>query len=105
MADVARRLGWSRRRLERLFARDVGIPPKLYARIVRLNAVLATLEEPERPQAVDLALEAGYFDQSHLLRDFRALAGRRPGAARTEDGEMSRHFTHPERRRALLEGE
>ena len=94
--EVSRALGWSRRRLERAFARDLGIPPKLYARIVRLNAVLATLDEGERAAAVDVALEAGYFDQAHLLRDFRILAGRPPRAARLADGEMARHFTHPD---------
>ena len=87
------------------FARDLGIRPKVYARIVRLNAVLATLDDAERARAVDLALEAGYFDQAHLLRDFRILAGRTPRAGRERDGEMARHFTHPERLKALLAGE
>lgn len=103
--DVSRSLGWSRRRMQRVFARDLGISPKLYARIVRLNAVLATLGETERARAVDLALDAGYFDQAHLLRDFRILAGRKPSAGRAADGEMARHFTHPERLKALLAGE
>jgi transcriptional regulator GlxA family with amidase domain len=105
MDDVARTLGFSRRRLERAFARELGIPPKLYARIVRLNAVLAVLDESERPHAVDLALDAGFFDQAHLLRDFRILAGRTPSASRESDGEMARHFTHPRRLRALFAGE
>jgi AraC-like DNA-binding protein len=103
--DVAWSLGWSRRRMQRAFARDLGIPPKLYARIVRLNAVLATLDAKERARAVDLALDAGYFDQAHLLRDFRILAGRTPGAGRVADGEMARHFTHPERLKAILAGD
>ena len=103
--DVARRLGWTRRRLERSFARELGIRPKLFARIVRLNAVLAGLGAAERASAVDLALAAGYFDQAHLLRDFRGLAGRRPGASRERDGELARHFTHPERLRLLFAGE
>lgn len=102
--DVARTLGWSRRRLERVFARDVGLRPKLFFRIVRLNAVLATLDAGERAPAVELALEAGYFDQAHLLRDFRFLAGRGPGAGREGDGELARNFTRPERLRALLAG-
>jgi AraC-like DNA-binding protein len=103
--DLSSSLGWSRRRMQRAFARDLGIAPKLYARIVRLNAVLATLDESERARAVDLALDAGYFDQAHLLRDFRILAGRTPSAGRAEDGELARHFTHPERLKALLAGE
>jgi AraC-like DNA-binding protein len=103
--DVARSLGWSRRRMERIFARDLGIRPKVYARIVRLNAVLATLEDAERGRAVDVALDAGYFDQAHLLRDFRILAGRTPRSRRESDGEMARHFTDPRRLRALLSGD
>jgi len=103
--DVARSLGWSRRRIERAFKRDLGIRPKLYSRIVRLNSVLATLDEAERGSAVDLALDAGYFDQAHLLRDFRVLAGRAPRAGREGDGEMARHFTRPERLQALFAGE
>jgi len=103
--DVAHTLGLSRRQLERAFLQALGIGPKLYARIARLNAVLATLDDGERGGAVDLALEAGYFDQPHLLRDFRALAGRPPGRGRDADGELARHFTHPERLRALFRGE
>jgi len=105
IADVARALGWSRRRLERVFARELGIRPKLFARIVRLNAVLAGLDAAERASAVDLALDAGYFDQAHLLRDFRVLAGRTPRHGRERDGELARNFTHPERLRLLLAGE
>jgi len=100
--DLARRLGTARRRLERAFARELGIRPKLFARIVRLNAVLAGLDEAGRTRAVDAALAAGYFDQAHLLRDFRGLAGCRPGQARDGDGELGRHFTRPERLRLLL---
>lgn len=102
---VAGRLGISRRRLERALARDLGIRPKLFARIVRLQAAIATLAADERMRAVDWALEAGYFDQSHLSRDFRAMTGRRAGARREDDGELARHFTDPRRLAALLDGE
>jgi transcriptional regulator GlxA family with amidase domain len=102
---VADRLGIQPRRLERAFARDLGIRPKLFARIVRLNAALATLGQAERLRAVDWALEAGYFDQAHLSRDFRAVAGRRPGAPRESDGRLARHFTAPRRLLAYLAGE
>jgi methylphosphotriester-DNA--protein-cysteine methyltransferase len=103
--DVARALGVSRRRLERSFRRELGIRPKLFARIARLNAVLAGLDAAERASAVDVALAAGYFDQAHLLRDFRGLAGRTPRASRERDGELARHFTDPERLRLLFDGE
>ena len=100
--DVARALGWSRRRLERAFDQDLGISPKLFARIVRLTAVLASLDDSARGRAVDVALEAGYFDQSHLLRDFRQLAGGAPRSLGLASGDLSRHLTRPERLRVLL---
>ncbi|HMI89073.1 MAG TPA: DUF6597 domain-containing transcriptional factor [Polyangiaceae bacterium] len=103
--DIAAKLGCTRRQLERSFARDLGLGPKVYARIVRLNTVLARLDECERPAAVDVALEAGYFDQAHLLRDFRLLAGRSPRQGRAEDGAMARNFTRPERLRLLFLGD
>lgn len=102
---LAGALGVTRRRLERVCARGLGIRPKLFARIVRLNAALAGLEAADRASAVDLALEAGYFDQAHLLRDFRGLAGRTPRVGRVRDGELARHFTDPERLRLLLAGD
>lgn len=103
--EVAAQVGISRRRLERLFARDLGIRPKLFARIVRLNAALARLEQGDREAAVNAALDAGYFDQAHMSRDFQAVAGRTPGARRSEDGALARHFTRPERILAWLAGE
>src|SRR5262249_28388247 len=101
MEDAARALGWSRRRLERGFQRALGISPKRYARIVRLNGVLASLDGEERVRAVDLALDAGFFDQAHLARDLRGLAGATPRSARPA-GELARQFQRPERLRALL---
>ncbi len=101
---LAQTLGCSRRSLERHFQRELGISPKRYARIVRVQAVLSALAPGERAQWVEQALAAGYFDQAHLLHDFRELAGRSPAAARDADGELARHFTRPERLRALLGG-
>lgn len=102
--DTARSLGWSRRRMERAFDHDLGISPKVFARIVRLSAVLARLDGAERDSAVDLALDSGYFDQSHLLRDFRELVGTAPRNVGASVGELSRQFIRPERLRALLAG-
>ena len=103
--EVASELGRSRRQLERAFVTGLGIGPKLYSRIVRLQAALVEIDAAERGASVDAALAAGYFDQSHLLRDFRTLAGRPAARSRQADGEMSRHFTAPQRLLALLAGE
>jgi AraC-like DNA-binding protein len=101
IATLARSCGTSRRTLVRTFQRELGITPKQYTRIVRLNAVLSSMQAAERTRFVDVALEAGYFDQAHLSRDFRQLAGRK-ASSRESDGGLARHFTRPDRLRTLL---
>ncbi len=74
--------GLSPRQFRRRFTDAVGYGPGLYRRIVRLGrfATLANLH-PGRSQA-DLAAEAGYHDESHLIRDCRALTGQLPSTLR-----------------------
>jgi AraC-like DNA-binding protein len=74
---VARALGLGERQLERLFAEQVGLGPKRFARIARLERAVALLETPIRGQAA-LAAHAGYADESHLIREFKALAAITP---------------------------
>jgi AraC-like DNA-binding protein len=94
-----------RRRLERLFRRETALTPKQYIRIVRLTALLRRLEAPDRDRLVDVALDAGYFDQAHMARDFKALTARRASGRRGDDGELAVHFTRPERLLRLLASE
>ena len=73
--------GWSRRYVTARFRRQLGVAPKAYARLLRFDHASALLggSSPGRTLA-DVAMEAGYYDQSHLTRDFVALAGMTPGA-------------------------
>ncbi|SRR5258707_13768760 len=52
--------------------------PKLFQRIQRFHKTLALVTETARPQWAQLALDAGYFDQSHLIRDFLSSSGAIP---------------------------
>ncbi|MEV5872972.1 helix-turn-helix domain-containing protein [Streptomyces sp. NPDC052101] len=70
--DVARELAVSERQLRNLFAEGVGVSPKHYARIDRVRTV-ATRAGSARWS--ELAAATGYFDQSHMTSDFRALMG------------------------------
>jgi AraC-like DNA-binding protein len=74
---LARRLGVGRRRLERGFRELVGLPPKRLARIVRFQTALQLAESGGHRWA-QLALQCGFADQAHLIRDFRAFAGLSP---------------------------
>lgn len=66
------------RQLEREFKNKLGVSPKTYMRISRLNSVLQLINQnPSIPQA-QLAYLCGYADQAHFIRDFKLLTGERP---------------------------
>src|SRR5215210_2739258 len=78
VADLHKELDVSRKHLAVSFTRYIGISAKSYAQIQRF---LWTLEQLRSASDVDwsrLALEAGYSDQSHLVRDFRAVGAASP---------------------------
>ena len=79
----------SRKHLAALFAAHLGVSPKTYARIERFAWVLRRIQESESVDWSALALEAGYSDQSHLVRDFQRVASATPTSflrTRTPDG-------------------
>jgi AraC-like DNA-binding protein len=78
VSELAKRHGRSVRQIERIFEDHVGLSPKLFSRIVRLQAALRMGQRESAPDWSALALAAGYFDQSHMVRDFRALTGETP---------------------------
>jgi AraC-like DNA-binding protein len=87
MRALAERLGVPERRLERLFLAGVGVSPKKLARIARLHAVLGRLAHA-RAASVPwgmLAIEFGFADQAHLIREFRQLVGTTPASYARDD--------------------
>lgn len=95
---LAKDTGYSQRHLDGLFRRWVGLSPKQFARIRRFQGVLSHVVRgtttppspqemgvpvpvrPIKPQWARLAAEHGYYDHSHLVRDFHELAGMSPTA-------------------------
>jgi len=73
---LAQQIGVSQERFEKRFRRDVGTSPKQYCSLLRLRFALNTYR-PGRT-LTDVALEAGYYDQSHFIREFRAVTGESP---------------------------
>ena len=88
--DLAYRVGWSRRKLERQFARHVGLSPKALCRVARLQELVTRLGT--QPLA-HLALDLGFADQAHLSRDFRSLAGQTITDYAAENHALSDCFT------------
>lgn len=84
--DLAAGLGVSRQHMAAQFRSKVGLSPKLYARICRFRRATATLSAAPGPGPhtgtgpdwAQLALDCGYFDQSHLIHDFQEFAGSTP---------------------------
>jgi len=74
---VAAEAGVSRQHLARAFAYHVGVSPKTFARVMRFRRALALARRGNQVWA-DLAVELGYFDQSHLIAEFREFAGETP---------------------------
>jgi len=88
VADLAADVGWSRRHFSERFAREVGLPPKQAARVVRFGRATRMLREGSPGggsprgggwELGELAHVCGYFDQAHLTNEFKALAGCTPG--------------------------
>jgi AraC-like DNA-binding protein len=77
---LARDVGWSRRHLSDRFQREVGLSPKVMARVLRFDGARRLLQRPGRPGLAEVAASCGYYDQAHLNREFRELAGLAPTA-------------------------
>jgi AraC-like DNA-binding protein len=81
VAAVADSLGWTVRRLSRCFSPQIGLAPKRFARVRRFQRVLGRSADTAAPiDWAQLAVECGFFDQAHLIHEFRAHAGTTPTA-------------------------
>jgi AraC-like DNA-binding protein len=75
VAETARRIGWSERRFSQVFREEVGLTPKVWCRIRRFQSAVRQLHAGVRIPWAELALDCGYYDQSHFANDFRAFSG------------------------------
>jgi AraC-like DNA-binding protein len=78
IASLARELAWSHRRLIASFREHVGLGPKRIGRVLHFRRAHRALEGSGAPGAAAVALACGYYDQAHLIHDFRELAGLTP---------------------------
>jgi AraC-like DNA-binding protein len=76
--DVARDAGLSQRRFSQLFTREVGMSPKLFYRVQRFRQALETVRHAAEPNWAQVAVDCGYYDQSHLIHDFRFFSNLSP---------------------------
>lgn len=76
--DLAAHLGLSQRRFIQVFSHQVGVTPKVFARVRRFQRALDRARSSVAPDWADIAAAGGYFDQSHLIHDFQRLCGLSP---------------------------
>lgn len=91
IADAAEEVGLSSRQLERRFRDTVGISPKLFCRMQRFQRIFHVMESPGADWVSD-AVHCGYYDQAHLIRDFREFSGKTPTALLGPEVDLARHF-------------
>ena len=81
ISEVARDVGWSQRHLSAQFTREIGLRPKMAARVIRFHRARGMLQRTVgagRPDIAGVAARCGYFDQAHLIRDWQQFTGLSP---------------------------
>lgn len=80
--ELADELGWSQRHLASRFGQEIGLSPRAAVKVVRFDRARRALADRVTDGApadlAGLAADHGYYDQAHLARDFRELAGCSP---------------------------
>jgi AraC-like DNA-binding protein len=77
---IAHHANLSPRQFRRRCLEETGLTPKRLARVLRFRHACRIADGPNRPNWSDIALEAEYFDQAHLIRDFHQFTGQTPMA-------------------------
>lgn len=94
IAQLAHNSGLAPRRFIDLFRHHVGITPKLFCRVRRFQDVLRRISTGRPVVWTSVALDCGYFDQSHFIRDFQSFAGVNPSKYVTDHSSFSGHHNH-----------
>jgi AraC-like DNA-binding protein len=78
IARIAQVHGLSRQQFARRFTEAAGVPPKLFARITRFQALVHSLLATDVSRWASLSSRLGFYDQAHMINEFRDLAGAPP---------------------------
>jgi len=95
--DIARDIGLSQRRFIQVFTEEIGLTPKLFSRVKRFQRTMAIVRQATALDWARLAVDCGYFDQSHLIRDFLMLSGFSPSDYLRRQNYLRQHGVHIKR--------
>jgi len=76
--DIARQHGVSRKQVAQRFSAAIGMTPKLFARVTRFQALIQALLSSDVSRWVSVAPDLGFYDQAHMINEFRGFAGSAP---------------------------
>ncbi len=93
LKNILEDLQISERQFERRFVDRIGVGPKGFARIIRFQNALRTIQSTPRINLTEAAMSFGYFDQAHFIKEFKQLSGLTPTSYISEAHQMSDHFT------------
>jgi|GEM_PF-1028133 len=95
IATFCKNSGWSYKKLERAFLREIGYTPKAWHRLVRFNKALRYIDTANRldtaknQSLTKIGYHCGYYDQSHFIKDFCRYAGASPGKFETAENPIA----------------
>jgi len=78
LADVASDVCLCQRHFERKFKSVIGVSPKMLAKIFRFNNALQCMQKHQHADLLTVAVDCGYYDRTHLAKDFKLLTGETP---------------------------
>jgi AraC-like DNA-binding protein len=94
--ELAGHLRINRRQLERKFSAAIGLSPKQFSKVIRLQATLKTMQQKKYTTLTSLAYENGYYDQAHFIKDFKEFTGFSPRQFYAENLKLSALFSGAE---------
>lgn len=94
--ELAEQLNINRRQLERKFSSSIGLSPKQFSKLIRLQATIKMLQQKKFTSLTSLAYENGYYDQAHFIKDFREFTGVSPKEFYADSLKMSALFSAAE---------
>lgn len=86
--------GISERSLERYFKTNIGLAPKYYSRIIRFSSIFKLVQDKSVDWA-DIVHRAGYYDQSHFIKNFKEFTGEDPSKYGFSEKNMANFFLKP----------
>lgn len=95
VAAVSHRVGMTSKSFARRFVETVGLTPKRFSRVRRFQRLITAVTAGDETDWAQRAAAFGYYDQSHLIHDFRALSGLCPGQYRPRSNAERNHVALP----------